>query len=83
MSNTSPIETKIIEMIFDVTGTPPSQIKATSNLQDDIGMDSLEILDVNNEIEKHFKIAISDEELQKIKTVSHFTQKVISKLNQN
>jgi acyl carrier protein len=50
-------------------GLDESQIINTANLHDDLGIDSLDIIELQMELEKKLDIKISDEEGEQLKTV--------------
>jgi len=58
-------------------GLEESQLQDSADLQNDLGIDSLDIIELQSEIENKFHITISDEEAEKMKTVGsiiHFMQ---------
>jgi acyl carrier protein len=56
------------------------QLKDSADLQDDLGIDSLDILELYTEIEKQFNIRISDEEAEKMNTVIKIVRCVQNKM---
>ncbi|OFY87905.1 MAG: hypothetical protein A3F72_03105 [Bacteroidetes bacterium RIFCSPLOWO2_12_FULL_35_15] len=74
-------EKKIIEIIFDVTGTPVSQITETSRFAEDIGADSLDMMTIGYEVESAFEIALAYDDVNKLKTVNDLIQLVVNLTN--
>lgn len=81
MSNRIQPENVILEIISNVTGTPVAQLKQNDRLADDIGMDSLDILDTGCQMEKALSITIPDIEIESAKTIGDLTQIAVNKLN--
>lgn len=64
------IKTKVKEVIQQVTGIDPATFSDSARYVDDLGLDSLAILEIAVAVESHFKIHASDEELGAIRTVT-------------
>lgn len=60
---------KVREIMVDNLGLNPDEITLTSNLQDDLDIDSLDAVELALEIEGSLNIKIPDEELDEMKTV--------------
>ncbi|MEZ6142633.1 MAG: acyl carrier protein [Zavarzinella sp.] len=63
------IEPKVIEIVCEHLAVNKDQIKRETNFIEDIGADSLDIVELVMELEEEFNIQIPDEEAEKIKTV--------------
>ena len=63
------IKTKIKEVIHQVTGIDVATIGDSASYVEDLGLDSLAILEIAVAVENHFKIHASDEELFAVRTV--------------
>ena len=77
--------TEIRSRVIDImTGIMPTwnkcEIKDTDSLREDIGMESIDFLDIIMQTEIMFDIKIEPEEAAKAKTVSDFISLVESKL---
>lgn len=66
MSNT---EEKVQQIIADVLGLDPKEVEAKSSFQEDLGADSLDVVEVVIALEEEFGIDIPDERAEKISTV--------------
>ena len=57
------------------------EVTSSSNLRDDVGMESIDFLDMIQQVEMMFKIRITPAEAQDLKLVSDVANLVASKLN--
>ena len=62
-------EERVIQIVCDNLGVNKEQVTRTTSFQEDIGADSLDIVELVMELEEEFEITIPDEEAEKIKTV--------------
>jgi acyl carrier protein len=60
---------KVRKITADQLGIDEKEIKPESKFQDDLGADSLDLVELVMTMEEEFKIEIPDEEAQKITTV--------------
>ena len=60
---------RVIAVLADKLSKEESEIKASSNIKDDLGADSLDMVEVIMGLEDEFGIEISDEDAAKISTV--------------
>ena len=66
---TSAIESKVKSIIADQLGVGEDEIKPESSFIEDLGADSLDIVELVMAIEEEFEVEIPDEEAENIKTV--------------
>lgn len=62
---------KLKEILIDVLGVKDEDIKAESKFVDDLGADSLDLVELIMSFEDKFSIEISDEDAEKIVTVKN------------
>jgi acyl carrier protein len=67
--STSAIETKVKGIIADQLGVGEDEIKPESSFIEDLGADSLDIVELVMAMEEEFEVEIPDEEAENIKTV--------------
>ncbi|HZI09703.1 MAG TPA: acyl carrier protein [Myxococcus sp.] len=67
--STSTIETKVKGIIADQLGVGEDEIKPESSFIEDLGADSLDIVELVMAMEEEFEVEIPDEEAENIKTV--------------
>jgi len=63
------IRAKVKQSINQVTGIDAVTISDTASYLDDLGLDSLSILEIAVNVEEHFKFHATDDELTAIRTV--------------
>ncbi len=66
---TATIEQKVKSIIADQLGVGEEEIKPTSSFIEDLGADSLDIVELVMAMEEEFEVEIPDEEAENIKTV--------------
>lgn len=66
---TANIEQKVRNIIADQLGVGEEEIKPTSSFIEDLGADSLDIVELVMAMEEEFEVEIPDEEAENIKTV--------------
>ena len=69
MSESVPIEEKVIRIVSDQLDTPADEISRPSSFVDDLKADSLDIVELVMALEDEFDIKIPDEDYDRIKTV--------------
>ncbi len=62
-------EERVKQIVCDSLGVSKNDVTRTTSFQEDIGADSLDIVELVMELEEEFEITIPDEEAEKIKTV--------------
>ena len=63
------IEEKVKSIIVEQLGVDKEEVVATASFVEDLGADSLDQVELVMALEEEFKVEISDEEAEKIKTV--------------
>jgi acyl carrier protein len=64
------IEQKVKNIIAEQLGVGEDEIKTTSSFIEDLGADSLDIVELVMAMEEEFEVEIPDEEAENIKTVA-------------
>ena len=62
-------EEKVKQIIVEQLGVDEAEVTASASFQDDLGADSLDIVELVMAFEEAFDIEIPDEDAEKIKTV--------------
>ena len=74
-----PVERRVIEIIVEQLGVSEEEVALEASFVDDLGADSLDLVELIMALEEEFGLEISDEEAEKIQTV----QDVISYINEH
>lgn len=65
----SDLEARVKQILTTRLGMPPEEITADARLVDDLGMDSLDAVELAIAMERQFKIELSDDQIAKLHTV--------------
>ena len=63
------LENRIAEIIVSRLNVKPEEVTTTANLKDDLGADSLDMVDLMMDLEDTFNLKISDDEGNNLQTV--------------
>jgi acyl carrier protein len=74
------VESKVIKIISEKLSIPAENISVSSRFSEDLGADSLDIVELLMEIEEEFSVNISDEDSEKLKTVGDAITHISAKL---
>ncbi|HSD63079.1 MAG TPA: acyl carrier protein [Ignavibacteriaceae bacterium] len=74
------VEAKVKEIIIDKLGVEESQITPEASFTNDLGADSLDIVELVMGFESAFQVSIPDEDAEKINTVGDATRYLKEKL---
>ena len=78
--DTEEIRVTVKQSISKVTAIRPESISDSASYVDDLGLDSLSILEIAVDVESRFKFQASDEELSSIRTVADTVELVRKRL---
>jgi len=73
------VERRVIEIIVEQLGVGEDEVTPEASFVDDLGADSLDLVELIMAMEEEFSLEISDEEAEKIQTV----QDVINYINEH
>jgi acyl carrier protein len=62
-------EERVIEIVCENLGVNKEQVTRSTSFTEDVGADSLDIVELVMELEEEFEITIPDDQAEKIKTV--------------
>ncbi|NMB38449.1 MAG: acyl carrier protein [Firmicutes bacterium] len=61
---------KVRDILVEQLGIKPEEVTQEASLQDDLGADSLDVVELVMTFEEEFDLRISDEDAEKISTVA-------------
>jgi len=70
---------EVADIIRQVLMTKNLKIEPENNLTDDLGMDSMGAVEFVNNVEDEYHIAVTEEEMQQIKTVNDAVNLILNK----
>jgi acyl carrier protein len=73
------VQEKIKDIIVEQLGVTPEKVKLEAKFIEDLGADSLDIVELVMAVEEEFDLEIPDEEAEKLKTVNDFQSYLVSK----
>ncbi len=81
VSNEDPIDFMTRDLLSEKLGIDFHSIQEDASFEDDLGIDSLDFVEIIMEIEKKFKIKVSDEESERLRTVKSITRLIKQKIS--
>ena len=73
------VTAKVKDVIVEQLGVDPERVKSGASFIDDLGADSLDIVELVMAVESEFDLEIPDEEAEKLKTVQNVMDYLTSK----
>ncbi|MBE6136875.1 MAG: acyl carrier protein [Erysipelotrichaceae bacterium] len=71
---------KVKEVLVQTTNIDPNEVTMEASLKDDLGVDSLDSVEIILELESQFNVKISDDELAELKTIGDIVNILNNKL---
>jgi acyl carrier protein len=75
------VTSKVKKVIADQLGLKENEVKPEASFLNDLGADSLDIVEMVMTLEEEFNTEISDEEAEKIQTVQEAIDYVLAKMD--
>lgn len=72
---------KVKELIVEQLGVEEENVTAEASIQDDLGADSLDVVDLIQTIEDEYDLSIPDEAVENIKTVGDIVSYIESNVD--
>jgi acyl carrier protein len=76
--NKSPVEAKVREIVCEQLGVSDEEVTPDASFIEDLGADSLDLVELVLALEEEYDMEISDEEAEKIKTVQDVVKHIES-----
>ena len=73
------VEERVIDIVCENLGVNKEQVTRQTSFQEDVGADSLDIVELVMELEEEFDLSIPDEDAEKIQTVGNAVAYITSK----
>ena len=77
----STVVERVTKVVVDRLGVDESEIKLEASFRDDLGADSLDVVELVMELEDEFDLEISDDDAEKIATVGDAVTFIEAKVN--
>ena len=74
------LETRIRSIVAEQLGVDPGDVTATANILEDLGADSLDVVELMMTIEDAFDIEVPDDDLEAMRTVADVERYVQAQL---
>ncbi|HEY4531830.1 MAG TPA: acyl carrier protein [Kurthia sp.] len=71
---------RVSKVVVDRLGVDESEVKLEASFKDDLGADSLDVVELVMELEEEFDMQIEDEDAEKISTVGSAVTFIESKI---
>ncbi len=81
MTDLATVIERVTKVIVDRLGVDEAEVKAEASFRDDLGADSLDVVELVMELEDEFDMEISDDDAEKIATVGDAVSYIESKVN--
>ncbi|MFJ8261568.1 acyl carrier protein [Rummeliibacillus sp. NPDC094406] len=72
---------RVTKVVVDRLGVDESEVKLEASFRDDLGADSLDVVELVMELEEEFDMQIDDEDAEKIATVGDAVNFISSKVD--
>ncbi|MFD1204117.1 MULTISPECIES: acyl carrier protein [Sporosarcina] len=72
---------RVTKVVVDRLGVDESEVKPEASFRDDLGADSLDVVELVMELEDEFDMEISDDDAEKIGTVGDAVKYIEEKTN--
>jgi acyl carrier protein len=75
------IRQTLTELMEADIGEKFTDLNDSKKLREDLGLDSVDVVSIVSQIERHFRIRLSQQELEKLVTVGSFLDLLVSKVS--
>lgn len=81
MTDLTTVLERVTKVIIDRLGVEEGEVKPEASFRDDLGADSLDVVELVMELEDEFDMEISDEDAEKIATVGDAISYIEAKIS--
>ena len=76
------LEQKVRSLVAEQLGVEQAEITPDANILDDLGADSLDVVEMVMALEEHFDIEVPDDDVEDLRTVADVERYVVSAVAQ-
>ena len=80
MPDRESIRQTLMELLESETGEKPASLSDSTKLREELGLDSVDVVSIVMQIERHFRIRLAHQELENLVQVGEFIDLIQSKL---
>ncbi len=80
MANREQIRQTLIELMENDIGEKFTDLTDNKTLREDLGLDSVDVVSIVSQVERHFRIRLSQQELEKLVTVGNVLDLLVAKV---
>lgn len=80
MPTDSPVDVRVKKVLIDHLGVDDAQVVTDASICDDLGGDSLDVVEILMAVEEEFHVEIADDETEDVETVGDWIKLVERKL---
>lgn len=81
MTDLTTVLERVTKVVVDRLGVDESEVKVEASFREDLGADSLDVVELVMELEDEFDMEISDEDAEKIATVGDAISYIETKIS--
>lgn len=81
MADRETIRRTLVELMEADTGESYADLSDDKKLREELGLDSVDVVSIVSQIERHFRIRLSQQELEKLVTVGDLMNLLMAKLS--
>ena len=81
MADRETIRQTLIELMEADIGEKFTDLQDTKRLREDLGLDSVDVVSIVSQIERHFRVRLSQQELEKLAAVGDLLDLLVAKVS--
>jgi acyl carrier protein len=81
MADRNVIRQTLIELMEADIGEKFTDLKDSMRLREELGLDSVDVVSIVSQVERHFRIRMSQQELEKLTCVGDFLDLLVAKVS--
>lgn len=81
MADRETIRQTIVELMESDIGEKFTDLTDNKRLREELGLDSVDVVSIVSQIERHFRVRLSQQELEKLSTVGNLLDLLVAKLS--